>query len=652
MHEGNPPRVYTLEEWLASSNISPKNKEMIRTAMASGMYGSLAELEFGRPEWFRDPKGRKRKSKVKFNPDPRNYLCETKSKCIIKRDKDPTRMRYRMICGQQPEVTGITGPALKMIQEWVEKSLSHNIFMAAGKTVEELDAWRARFRYLPGTRVATDMSNYDSLLKDESIDLVLRFYKRMYKAYPCDQFRLFWKVLKHQKRTMKFRTANGWTFGVRGTTKSGAYDTCLFNTLVNVFISIYGTCKACGIDERTLLSSDFHLAVMGDDNSMFIPAQFKFDRDAYMYALRRLGFDVKYEDDPRRVEIFLNMVPTPYAEADQSRIFDVSNPSHEVQFPTALGLEVGDAMPMSALEQKVALVAPMGSGKSTLFKKFGLLDPDDHFPKGHNAMSTRDKYQQYVSLIQEQEDGLFLFHDFSVVPNRINHVAYIDMTDEELDTRIAKRGSGDLELAKRNLATVRAQAKLRGRAMRIPLRQVEQWVRSSLVLSTKECSTLPVVRLQRGKPIVRFGAPEDVEPQTYTLLPGRGLARMTHTVSVVRNVDDFVSQVVECMWPAVAHHPIWNAFCERLWELHSPGRYFYRHNVDSDLNLKYKALSRYPRATSPRIWNWMSKRYEVTEQELRDCVEFLRQAKTTTNLSDNKVLVEVMSLDWRPFELT
>jgi len=115
------------------------------------------------------------------------------------------------------------------------------------------------------------MANYDSNLKREAVRAVMQFYKRCVTCgeYPHPGNLIL--ILEHQKKRME-GGCKWYNYTIRYTTKSGAYNTCLGNALLNLFTVATALSRCTGFSWEDILTTDVvYMVLMGDDNLLFVP---------------------------------------------------------------------------------------------------------------------------------------------------------------------------------------------------------------------------------------------------------------------------------------------------------------------------------------------------------------------------------------------
>jgi len=639
--EWEPLEFGTVEEWLETSNISPSNKKEIVKEWNDFFGTAGRELDMGRREWYQTGAGRRM-----MILEPGGIMALI-SKCFVKKDKDSPGFRARTICTMTPLVTAITGVVLSKYQKAFEHHVNHKILFAAGATPATLRRWwdlRAR----GGRTYATDCTNWDSLMKDENVDLIMSVYAEVRRRFPSLDNDLFWWVLRHQKRTMRGRTANGAAWAIPDTMKSGSYDTCLANSVVNMILHICGIATACGITVEQLLESDFILTVLGDDILFNLPPELKdrFDEALFLQTMRDFGLDIKFETDPAKSKIFLNMTPmpavTPCAKPSPTTVDCTDGPVNLVARPTAFKVREGSGIPPSAREQKVFVLAPKCAGKTTIvrgLKKLGLgaaYDPDDYLDK-RTGLSAAAQYHKYRTMAGKAKNGIFFFHSVKHMPNGKK---YCCIPPEDVVRDRAKKRDGVTEPSLANYKTAEDEAR-RFKLTRIHHSDLLNFCAVALSYTTPVLCKTPQFTEQSPT--------EALEIDFFTPLPGRALARMFQAVSPVLKPDDYCCQIVEAVWPTVVHHPIWNAYMEAVYRVCHKGTRQYQASVEKAENLRFKFLSRVSFETSERVWGWLTDRYQITQQEIDEAIRFLNAAEKGTNLSYCGPLVRIMDVDWKVF---
>jgi hypothetical protein len=277
-----PLHWLTLAQFLVESSISPKNKAAIQEA-----------LQDAQP----------------LDDCTRIIWSTAKARCFVKRDKDKPGFRPRNISGMEPLVTAILGPPISTIQKAFEEGMDGRFFFAAGKTSEDLSRWKKTvpLGYVP---LATDQKNFDALMKEPWVDVVMYIYSLVFKKHELPNKKNIMALLHYQKRTMGGKTSQGNFWGIRGTMKSGSSDTCLANSLVNLVVTLYSLAISCQTNMTTLvLEKLVWIAVMGDDDSIFYSPTLGVDLALFQRTMEDLGMEVKLQSANNDCEIFLNMLP-------------------------------------------------------------------------------------------------------------------------------------------------------------------------------------------------------------------------------------------------------------------------------------------------------------------------------------------------------
>jgi len=368
--------------------------------------------------------------------------------------------------------------------------------------------------------------------------------------------------------------------------------------------------------------------------------------------------DIKFVADPRQTKIFLNMIPVPVSNLEPQDPFFCCAGTNTTLLPTACQDLVVDSIigvPFSAKDMALGVVAPQGCGKSTICRILGGItsgayDPDFFFPPGSEYLTTQEKYSFcYLDLVKYFPSGLFFFHDFSVVPSGMRVVCCLP-TESEVIERTSKRGSWAIDSAVQNQRLVSTQLKqLKWRQVRrIPLTHLQNYC----------CAAFGTTFLENMSRRIYSGADgsvfqgESAYRYTYTPLPGRSISKLLWTLSDPQDVDNYVLQVVECLWPSVSHHPIWDAWLRRLYYLYGGCRRVFCHQVAAHYGREWQMVGRVPRARDPWVWEWLSKRYALPVSDLEEAVQFLSRLERGSNYSECPALVAIMDLDWRPYVLT
>lgn len=619
------------ELWISHSNISPANKVEIRRAW-DGFSSVLAQhLDMG----CASGKG--------FCSEP--GLLASKVAAFVKSDKEPTDLRARTICSMSPLVTAITAQVLWIYQQLCEQYMDGAVYFAAGKKREQMDEFFSRGAK-GGKWFATDCTNWDSLMKDEIQDTLMKIYSKIRARHPHALSEVFWAVLRHQKYTIKGRTAMGLGWGIRGVQKSGAYDTCLGNSLANALIHVCCIADTLGMPPYDLIRSGFLLTVLGDDILFYVPEHLlrNFKESTFLRKARHSGLDIKFEMEEHRRRIFLNLTPTPIATAEElpegANLVDVAG-SVYVGCVKGKTLRLSkDGLPLSALDAPLCVVAPMCSGKTTLTAalsraKVRVHDPDSYFPPNHQTMTTRTKYKEYVKVCRGAKNGIFFFHDIDSVP-LCHRAVLLHGTREEHSRRALARDGSDI-MAMENFDGATSK-RLQVYSARLSLENAVSWLSAAANNSFLDLADAP---LFAPSPIL----------ETFTPLAGRLWVRLFNTLSDVTlaGYPAMVCQLCEAMFPQVAHNPLLSTWLKRMYELHLPLRGRAPCRSWASESLAYKVSTRCPGSVSPRFWSWAGERYNCSDVELKQLVVKLATMERGSNLSAlGQVAVQICDVDWRP----
>ena len=165
------------------------------------------------------------------------------------------------------------------------------------------DAIGAYFDKIAGTfrhYCEDDFTLYDTTFHKEFHFLMCDIYKWM--GMPP-------QVLKvRRKQIVGYgRTVGGIRFQIQGTMKSGASDTCLANSVINLLTHVFILSQLNGISMESV-EKEISMIVMGDDNIFCLN---DLEYDGLRQQMGRLGLLSKVEEKDFQDLTFLNLTPFP-----------------------------------------------------------------------------------------------------------------------------------------------------------------------------------------------------------------------------------------------------------------------------------------------------------------------------------------------------
>jgi hypothetical protein len=207
------------------------------------------------------------------------YLCKAefdkqmRMDCFVKKDKydkcglfevDPT-FANRNISPFTPYVNSVTGPVIDAIQQYLHREWNDWILFAAGCNTERLSDWVAESDH-SWTMLENDFSYYDSSISTHAQAVLIRLYS---KTGILEHAPSFHRVKLAQSMKTSGRSRLGIKMIAKGTMKSGASDTCLGNSVLNVFAHLHclAAINHCAVSQ---LHTKVRMAILGDDNIMFV----------------------------------------------------------------------------------------------------------------------------------------------------------------------------------------------------------------------------------------------------------------------------------------------------------------------------------------------------------------------------------------------
>lgn len=275
--------IPTGEEWLQHTNMSSGNKKKCR-------------IELERMRCAPNAKERiKKNCRIDLFPKRDKY----DKSGLFEHDKS---FYNRAISGFPAKATVMTGPVTTAMQEEFHRvwDQHHSICFAAGRSSEELA------EFITSTdptwkKLENDFSFFDSSIGVPAQKFLMSLYK-------------YTGITQHEPDYMKYKAAQslktsgrsmtGVTFKVQGTMKSGACDTCLGNSLVNVYSHVYVLSKINNITIPQLMRK-MRMVILGDDNLTFLHPSIS--SEGLEEGLIRLGFcsKLKIKKDLNEL-VFLN----------------------------------------------------------------------------------------------------------------------------------------------------------------------------------------------------------------------------------------------------------------------------------------------------------------------------------------------------------
>jgi hypothetical protein len=210
----------------------------------------------------------------------------------------------RLIQAFPPLVTVSTALYMNELQGWLHEAFKRGfpwLRFVAGDNAETLSLWFNE-NYLFKTQITTDdFSFYDSTFSVRAHQTMLKVYRLLsIHKHPWAKF------FRPKQVSPKGYTRCGLTFSVVGTMRSGAADTCLANS----FIQLFSHWFALRLVNKQPIEDSVVLAGLGDDNIILSEPRVRFD--GVEEILKQLGFLPKLNINVSRCQaVFLNMVPWP-----------------------------------------------------------------------------------------------------------------------------------------------------------------------------------------------------------------------------------------------------------------------------------------------------------------------------------------------------
>jgi len=269
-------------KWLQTSNMSPGNKKMCKAFYEEHGHEEYTDAEC------------KQLASIQVFPKRDKYSNTgffEKSSSFFNRSISPFA----------PVVNNKTGPPIAAFQNYLHEEWDDWVFFAAGKNSDQLSDWYANVPV--GWRAfEDDFTFYDSSIGVPAQKYLIYLYKKSGLPTFCPSFL---GMKKAQSYESKGCSRNGVKFRVEGTMKSGASDTCLGNSLLNVSAHLYSLAKInnCSL---AFLKTRVRMAVLGDDNLFFLHPDLTCV--GLEEELIKLGFQPKLKECKNHSEaIFLNM---------------------------------------------------------------------------------------------------------------------------------------------------------------------------------------------------------------------------------------------------------------------------------------------------------------------------------------------------------
>jgi hypothetical protein len=218
-----------------------------------------------------------------------------------------------------------TGLAICEIQEWFHKvlradlcdscdfgSLGNSRF-CAGDNIDSLSAWFNQLSASCEMFGVNDMSCYDATFHEGCHDLMMEIYEIVgIGAHPWAQH------FRPLQVNPIGRTRHGIEYRVPGTMRSGAADTCLANSVINILMHhfVIETLNPKVTRQEWLTTHTFFIAAMGDDS--LLGRSKKVNVAGMDQLMLGLGFLPKLTWDVEKHDlVYLNMLPYPTDEGDK-----------------------------------------------------------------------------------------------------------------------------------------------------------------------------------------------------------------------------------------------------------------------------------------------------------------------------------------------
>jgi len=263
------------------------------------------------------PPSKRRDKEVEYErclEDPERLTSEYSvpdRKLFVKREKESLTKHHgifkypdgRGIQAYDPLTNVRLGPLITRIQTLVELVFFHlrsAVSFACGMNGDDVSDL---FQKLSASNrvMMDDFTLYDTTFNKTMHRLVVDFYRHIGLSGSNLNIRL-------QQIDGFGRSVHGIYYGVQGTMKSGASDTCLGNSLVNIAAHLW----TISIENKCTLEKCWRslcMSVLGDDNVFTAPPHFTFDKQCQLMA--DLGLKSKLEIVGPMEYTFLNFIPVP-----------------------------------------------------------------------------------------------------------------------------------------------------------------------------------------------------------------------------------------------------------------------------------------------------------------------------------------------------
>lgn len=274
--------------------------------------------------------------KIRVGEDVKAFTKEEYKRILrqlpfLKKDKDPkgeglcSVKAPRFIMAQTDEVSIILGMVIMSINRAIEKLLKAEmrddngaIIFACGLTPYDLSKTFQRVKDFDYQSWDDDFSQYDSTQHEQLCLFLVDIYDFIFKNKVTQQAPDgLMRAFKHIRTAIcgltRGRTRFGLLLQIPGTMKSGQADTCLGNSLTNIFTHLFAISENNpGLSMRQVYR-DLIMHVLGDDNSMACPDFWKLDKVEDI--MLQLGLISKLEKKDFFDIKFLNMMPIPVEKA-------------------------------------------------------------------------------------------------------------------------------------------------------------------------------------------------------------------------------------------------------------------------------------------------------------------------------------------------
>lgn len=375
----------------------------------------------------------------------------TKQKPFLKMDKDPHdegpihKKAPRMIMAQSDQVAIVLGLVITNINKAIEDLWKYRedngIVYACGATPATLSVSFAEAQRRGGRYLDNDFSQYDSTQHSGFCSLLCDIYSWIVDSKALEQLP---PGLAHNFTRMRAlicantrgRTRFGMMLQLVGTMKSGQADTCLGNTLNNVFTHLFAFQRANPDLTFDQILADLLMHVLGDDNSTCVP--FTWSVDGIEDTMERLGLMPKLVEKQWEDVEFLHLLPVP-VEAENvplrmtlmpgrilarlllSHALPKDPAAHRVALSKCLMAIAGHCPPLSsfarALSQSAISVARFPKPRS--------------FDRGlEKSQSVRSSFGWYLSNVSDFKDSAYATdatHQFYMRRYGLNEAAYQEL---------------------------------------------------------------------------------------------------------------------------------------------------------------------------------------------------------------------------------